>query len=182
MKITFLRVVFVTLLVMPTTAFSTESIPDARLKVTVQQKENGRVSNGFYILELSCWEGKCSLSSLSLNHCFDFGSGKEAFYPMVQYSATWLGNLKVRNEGKTLIVQENGSDAFGEYVNNLRFEYQAAGKGDTATRLLGFSGGCIKNSGLLHKVITMEYVPLQKADQIRKLDCDVLLPGVDRQQ
>jgi hypothetical protein len=99
---------------------------------------------------------------------------------MVQYSATWLGNLKVKNEGNTLVVQETGSDAFGEYVNNLRFEYQAVGEGDVVNRLVGFSGGYIKNSNLLKKVITIEYIPLQKADQIMKLDCGVLLPGIDR--
>lgn len=80
------------------------------------------------------------------------------------------------------MVQETGSDTFGEYVNNFRFEYQTVTRGDVANRLVGFSGGNIKNSGLLKKVITMEYVPLQKADQIIRLDCDVLLPGVDKQR
>jgi hypothetical protein len=158
-----------------------DNIPNASLRVTVQQKEEGKISKGFHVLELSCWEGNCSLSSVSLNQCFDFGSGKKAFFPKVQYSSTWLGNLKVKNEGKTLVVQEIGSDAFGEYVNNLRFDYQAVGKGDVVNRVVGFSGGYIKNSGLLKKVITIEYVPLQKADQVVKLDCDVLLPGIDRQ-
>jgi len=157
-----------------------DNIPNASLRVTVQQKEEGKISKGFHILELSCWEGKCSLSSVSLNQCFDFGSGKRAFFPKVQYSATWLSNLKVKNEGNTLVVQETGSDAFGDYVNNLRFEYQAVGKGDVVNRLVGFSGGYIKNSDLLKKVITVEYIPLQKADQVIKLDCNVLLPGVDK--
>jgi hypothetical protein len=182
MKIIFLCCSLLCLLIAPTIARSTESIPNANLKVTVQQREDGKINAGFHIFELSCWEGKCSLSSVSLNQCFDFGSGKKAFYPKAQYSATWLGNMKVSNEGKTIVVQETGSDAFGEYVNNFRFEYQAVARGDVANRLVGFSGGYIKNSGLLRKVITMEYVPLQKADQIMKLDCDVLLPGVDKQR
>lgn len=182
MKIIFLCCSLLCLLITPTIARSTESIPNANLKVTVQQREDGKINAGFHILELSCWEGKCSLSSVSLNQCFDFGSGKKAFYPKAQYSATWLGNLKVSNEGKTVVVQETGSDTFGEYVNNFRFEYQAVARGDVVNRLVGFSGGYIKNSGLLKKVITMEYVPLQKADQIMRLDCDVLLPGVDKQR
>jgi hypothetical protein len=182
MKTILLYVFLLCFLIMPTVALPMDSIPNASLKVTVQQRENGKVSKWFHILELSCWEGKCSLSSVSLNQCLDFGSGKKAFFPKVEYSTTWLGNLKVKNEGKTLIVQETGSDAFGEYVNNLRFDYQAVGKEDVVNRLVGFSGGFIKNSGLLKKVITMEYVPLQKADQVIKLDCDVLLPGIDKQQ
>lgn len=182
MKTILLRVSLLFLLTIPTVAFSMDSIPNASLSVTVQQREDGKISKGFHIFELSCWEGKCSLSSVSLNQCFDSGSGKKAFFPKVQYSSTWLGNLKVKNEGKTLVVQEVGSDAFGEYVNNFRFDYQAVGKGDVVNRLVGFSGGYIKNSDLLKKVITIEYVPLQKANQVMKLDCDVLLPGVEKQQ
>lgn len=165
----------------PLAARSEDHIPNASLRVTVQQREEGKISKGFHILELSCWEGRCSLSSVSLNQCFDFGSGKKAFFPAVQYSATWLGNLKVKNEKNTLVVQETGSDIGGEYVNNFRFDYQVVGRGEVVNRLVGFSGGYVKNSMLLKKVIAIEYVPLQKADQIMKLDCDVLLPGIDKQ-
>ena len=88
--------------------------------------------------------------------------------------------MKVRNEGKSLVVQETGSDVFGDYVSNLRFDYEMADKGEIANRLVGFSGGYIKNSALLKKVLTTEYIPLPKANQVMKLDCDVLLPGVDK--
>ena len=182
MKKGFLYVFLILLLAMPTVVLSADSIPNASLRVTVQQKEEGKISKGFHVLELSCWEGNCSLSSVSLNQCGESGSGKEVFYPKVQYSATWMGNLKVKNEGKSLVVQETGSDMFGDYVNNLRFDYESTGKGEVANRLVGFSGGYVKNSSLLKKVLSTEYVPLQKADQVMKLDCDVLLPGVDKRQ
>jgi len=165
----------------PVAALSEDRIPNASLRVTVQQKEEGKITKGFHVLELSCFDGNCSLSSVSLNQCIESGSGKKAFYPRVQYSATWTGNLKVRNEGKSLVVQETGSDMFGDYVNNLRFDYEMAGKDEIANRLVGFSGGYVKNSALLRKVLTTEYVPLPKANQVMKLDCDVLLPGVDKQ-
>jgi len=171
MKRVLLYVFLILLLIAPTVALSADSIPNARLRVTVQQKEEGKISKGFHILELSCWEGNCSLSSVSLNQCGESGSGKKAFYPKVQYSATWMGNLKVRNEGKSLVVQETGSNMFGDYVNNLRFDYESTGKGEIANRLVGFSGGYVKNSALLKKVLTTEYVPLQNADQIMKMDC-----------
>jgi len=165
---------------MPVTAQSAEDIPNANLRVTVQQKEDGKISKGFYVLQLSCWDGQCSLSSVSLNQCMEFGSGKQAFYPNVQYSATLTGYLQVRNEGNSLIVHESGSDSLGDYVNNLRFDYEPAGKDKIVSRLTGFSGGCIKKSVLLKKVLTTEYVPLPKTYQVMKLDCDVLLPGVDK--
>lgn len=136
----------------------------------------------FHVLELTCWNGDCSLSTLTLNQCFQSGAGRKAFFPKVQYSATSLGNLKVKNEGKSLVVQETGSDTFGDYVTNLRFDYEPTDKGEIVTRLIGFSGGYVKNSMLLKKVLTTEYVPLPKRNQVIKLDCDVLLPGVDKRQ
>lgn len=158
-----------------------DSIPNAHLSVTVQQKEDGKIDKGFHILELSCWDGNCSLSSVSLNQCGESGLGKKAFYPKVQYSATWMGNLKVRNVGNSLVVQETGSDIGGDYVNNLRFDYEPVGKDKIVNRLIGFSGGFVKNSAILKKALTIEYVPLTKANQVMKLDCDVLLPGIDKE-
>lgn len=142
-----------------TVASSSDNIPNASLRVTVQQKEEGKISKGFHILELTCWDSNCSLSSVSLNQCMETGSGQKAFYPAVQYSATWLGNLQVKNESNSLIVKETGSDMFGEYINNLRFDYSPVGKGRIINQLAGFSGGYVKNSDLLKKVLTTEYVP-----------------------
>lgn len=170
------------LFITPSAALSGDNIPNASLRVTVQQKEEGRISKGFHVLELSCWDGNCSLSSVSLNQCMESSSGKKAFYPKVQHSATFIGNLKVRNEGKSLVVQETGSDVFGDYTNNLRFDYETPGKGEIVNRFTGFSGGYVKNSALLKKILTAEYVPLPETNQVMKLDCDVLLPGVDKIQ
>jgi len=168
-----------TLIVIPTISYSA-NIPNTSLRVTVQQKEKGKIEKGYHVLELSCWENNCSLSIVSLNQCFESGSGKQAFYPKVQYSATWMGNLKVKNEGNSLIVEEKGSDMFGDYIINLRFDYEAVGKDEIIDRLIGFSGGYVKNSQLLKEIITTDYVPLTEANQVMKLDCSVLLPGVDK--
>jgi hypothetical protein len=161
-------------------AAPSQSIPDSKLRVTVQQKADGKIINGFHVLELSCLNGNCSLSTVSLNQCGDVGQGKQAFNPKVQYSSTSIGNLKVRNEGNTIIVQETGSDMIGDSVNTLRFEYEPAGEDKSVTRLTGFSGGYVKNAPGLKKVFTLDYVPLPKASQAMKLDCDVLLPGINK--
>ena len=92
-----------------------------------------------------------------------------------------MGNLKVRNEGNSLVVQETGSDIAGDYVVNLRFDYKPVGKDKIVNRLIGFSGGYVKNSFVLKKVLTTDYVPLPKAYQVMKLDCGVLLPGIDKE-
>jgi hypothetical protein len=176
-----LHFLLVILIVTPAIASSAESIPNANLQVTVQQKEDGKINKGFHVLELSCWDGQCSLSSVSLNQCMESGSGEKVFYPKVQYSTTWMGNLKVRNERNSLVLQETGSDIGGDYVVNLRFDYKPVGKDTIVNRLIGFSGGYVKNSVLLKKVLTTDYLPLPKANQVMKLDCSVLLPGIDKE-
>lgn len=180
MKTIFSYLLLVLLFTMPVTAQSAEEVPNASLRVTVQQKEDGKISKGFHVLELSCRDGQCSLSSVSLNQCMDSGSGKKAFYPKVQYSTTLTGNLQVRNEGNSLIVHESGSDSLGDYVNNLRFDYESVGKDKIVSRLTGFSGGNVIKSVLYKKGLLTEYVPLPKANQVMKLDCDVLMPGVNK--
>jgi len=180
MKRTALHILSVILLITPVAAPASGSIPNANLRVTVQQREDGKINKGFHVLELFCWDGNCSLSSVSLNQCGESGSGKQAFYPKVQYSSTSIGNLKVSNEGNSIVVQETGSDRGGDYVTNLRFDYEPTGKDNIVTRLTGFSGGYVKNSTILKKVLTTDYVPLPKANQVMKLDCGVLLPGIDK--
>lgn len=177
---TVLCLLLIVLIMMPATASSIDNIPNANMRVTVQQKEEGKISKGFHVLELTCWDGECSLSTVSLNQCVESGLGEKAFYPKVQYSVTSMGNLKVSKEGNSFIVQETGTDIFGDYVNNLRFDFAPVGKNEMVDRLIGFSGGYVKNSTLLKKVLTIEYVSLPKDNQVMKLDCDVLLPGIDK--
>jgi hypothetical protein len=174
----FLLAIFV---VTPSIVSSADNFPNADLLVTVQQKEEGKIIKGFHILELSCWDGNCSLSTVSLNQCIESFSGEKAFYPKVEYSTTWMGNLKVRNQGNSFVVQQTGSDIGGDYVVNLRFDYKPTGKDKIVNHLIGFSGGYVKNSILLKKVLTTDYVPLPKVSQVIKLDCGVLLPGIDKE-
>ena len=67
----------------PAAAASSDSIPDATLRVTVQQKAEGKIIKGFHVLELSCRDGNCSLSTVSLNQCEETADKKQAFYPKV---------------------------------------------------------------------------------------------------
>ncbi len=158
------------------------AIPDSLLRVTVQQETDGKPERGLHILELRCWKGYCELTTVSLNQCAESGTGQSAFYPAVQHSSTSKGNLRVRSEGNTLVVEETGSDAFGDYTNNMRFDYQKPNQGGIVSRLIGFTGGYVKNSVILKKVLTVQYIPLPRAHQVISLDCGVLLPGVDSQR
>lgn len=155
-------------------------IPNASLRVTVQQKDEGNLDRGLHVLELLCWDGACSLSTVSLNQCGSSGSRRPAFYPKVQFSTTWGKNLRVHNEGNTLVVQETGADIGGDYVNSFRFTYDRPRDGGPATRLIEFSGGFVKNSVILKRTLTIQYVPLPQAHQVVTLDCGALLPGIDK--
>src|SRR3989338_5120289 len=54
-------------------------VPNASLKVTVRQKEDGVLGKGLHVFHLLCWDGQCGLTALSLNQCAPAGSGKPAF-------------------------------------------------------------------------------------------------------
>jgi hypothetical protein len=178
MKKSVLNFLSVLLLVTPAAASSSDSIPDATLRVAAQQRVEGKIVKGFHVLELSCRDGNCSLSTVSLNQCEESEPGKQAFYPKSQYSSTVIGNLKARNEGKSIVVQETGGDLFGNYVYDLRFDYEPSRDDKVIIRLTGFSGNYVKNSPAVNKVFKFDYVPLPKASQVMKLDCGALLPGI----
>ncbi len=172
-----------------------DNIPKAVLSVTVQIKTEEKVESdrlyfesltehklekGFHVLTLVCADdSRCWLTTVTLR-CRPYDDKTEVFDPVVERSSTEEGNLKVRNGGNSLIAQETSSDIFGgEYVNRLRFDYEPVEKGQIISRVIGFSGGFVKNSRILDKVYASEYVPLPKAKQIMKLGCDPLLPGID---
>jgi hypothetical protein len=162
----------------PTIA-TADKFPYVVLRITIQQKTEGVIEKGYHLLTLICTPEYCSMRTVSLNQCVETSSGEKAFYPNVQHSSTWEGNLKITTSGNTIIVQETGGDIGGEYVNTLRFEYEPE-KGRIATKLIGFSGGYVKNSLLLSKVVTTDYIPLPQPHQVITLDCGVQLPGLNK--
>ena len=156
-------------------------IPDARLRVTVRQKEEGKLNKGIHLLDLSCSNGHCSLTSTSLNQCSKSpGGGKQSFAVLVERSSTQEGTLKVANVGNTLITEERGADVGGTYVTTLRFGYEKPAPGGIASRVLSFSGGFVKNSIVADRVLTVEFIPLVGWYHELTLDCPVRLPGVDK--
>ncbi len=154
---------------------SEDTVPDVHLFVTVQQKEEGKVSQGYHLLTLSCYNGHCSLMTTSIGQCSTGPLGKQSAPVIVDRVATWEGNLRVRMEGGTLVAQETGSDIGGDYVTTLRFAVKKSGQD---YRLVGFSGGTVKNSRILQKVLTLEFIPLKGAYSDITLDCPVRLPGL----
>ena len=157
-------------------------VPNASLEVTVRQKEEDKLDRGLHLFHLFCWEGDCSLTALTLNQCFPggpVGSGKPAFFPKIERYSTREGNLKVTNLSDVLQVN---IDIGASTTTTLRFGYAVSGSSAMADRVTGFSGGYVKSSEILKRVITVEYVPLIGAFHEILLVCAVLLQGVDVQK
>jgi len=158
-----------------------QDIPNVNFEITVQQKTDGVISKSYHLFTLDCWNNNCVLTSVSLNQCFPSSYGENGFFPKVEYHSTQDGNLDVRKVGNSIVVKYSGSDFGGDYTTNLQFDYEPIKKGkDVFPELIGFSGGYMKNSTILKKTIITEFVPLSKRNTLIKMDCDVLLPGIEK--
>ncbi len=161
-------------------AWGEQKIPDANLKVTVQQKEEGKLNPALHFQELLCFNGDCSLTSVTLNSCRPSPVSNGMASPIViERTTTTGGNLKVTNEGNTLVAVETSSDIGGNYVSTHRFTYEKTREDRMAMKLIGYSGGYVKNSDIVQRVVIVEFVPLKGVyKEIQKLDCPLGLPGV----
>ena len=97
-----------------------------------------------------------------------FFVGKSAFL-------TLMIGLQDRNGNHTLRVSQSTS----EVQIRLIFGYEEDPSGFLATSVRSFSGGYVKDSAILNRVISVEYVPLMGGFHEIELDCAVLLPGVE---
>lgn len=165
--------------VFPSYVYS-QDIPNVDFQVSVQQKTDGVLSKGYHLFSLSCWNNRCVLTSVSLNQCFPSSFDKKGYYPKVEYHSTLDGDLDVRKISNGLEVKYSGMDFGGEYTTNLRFDYEPSKQKNVFPTLIGFSGGYIKTLLLDKKIITTQYVPLSKKNTLIKMDCDVLLPGIEK--
>jgi hypothetical protein len=98
-------------------ASAQQKIPDAILKVTLQQREKGKLNPDLHFQELRCWRGACSLTTVTVGSCrpSPVSTGK-ASPLIIERASTDEGTLKVSREGNTFVVIETGSDIGGRYV------------------------------------------------------------------
>ena len=161
-------------------AWAQQNIPDAVLRVTVQQEERGKLNSDLHFQELRCWRGDCSLTTVTLNSCRPSPVSTGKVSPLiVERASTNDSTLAVSSEGNTLVVIETGSDIGGSYVTTQRFTYERPADGSIIRRLTAYSGGFVKNSAVAQQVLTVEFVPFRGAYKEARLDCPLGLPGVD---
>lgn len=150
-------------------------VKDMSIRFTVQLKQPGKQpERGFHILELECWSGECSLTTISMNQCMADNGG---FSPVVDRTTTREGNLKVIDTGKYLQIEEKSVDIGGRSTITFRIGYKTE-RG--RVKIASVSGGFVKNSAVLKRVITADYVPVRSGrtsgSRLMSLDCPVLVP------
>jgi hypothetical protein len=172
-------VVVMLLVMLAVPSGAAELPPNVSLQVTVRQKEEGKLGKGLHLVQLLCWQGSCSLTWLSLNQCGTAGSGKQAFFPKIERFATGEGNLlHVISWENKIEVKVTEPDI----LTTLVFGYEKNFRHLLSTKVTSFSGGYVKHSSILEKVLTVEYIPLEGAFSEIPLDCAVLLPGLQRRK
>ncbi|RUO92279.1 hypothetical protein D7Y11_15455 [Corallococcus sp. AB018] len=139
---------------------------------TIQQKEDGKISQGYHVNQLTCTKAGCSLLAVTLNQCL--GNGKSAvFVPKIERWDTSEGTLSVTPKEGVILLEQ--SIPGGRITQRLTLSNKNPLK---LPKVIGYSGGFTKESAVLKKVISVEYVPLEGATSVRAMDCRAELPGV----
>jgi hypothetical protein len=154
--------------------------PNGELSVAYRQFQDGKLSKTVHHLTLSCIDGSCSLTTLTLNQCMILG-GVKAFYPKVQRTSTSEGNLSVIVRDNNLVVKEKLEGT--EFTYNFKYSTTkkrpgVLGPENFFGHLTAFSGAAVKYSTLLDKVISWECVPLKGISPTIEAGCKIVLDGV----
>jgi hypothetical protein len=163
-------------IIVATSGLATDSPPNGSLTVAYRQLTEGELSEGVHHISLSCSDGQCSITTLSLNQCVG-----EVFYPQVGRTSTEEGTLWLKETANgELSAEEKYSGATFKYrftykvrqgpeLSNMTRTKQTRWFGD----LTGFSGAVVKDSSILGKLI-----PLKGRFPRVKAACPMMLDGV----
>lgn len=160
--------------------------PNGALKVAYHQRNAGKLSDSVHHIKLWCSDGQCNMTTLTLNQCAPWDKLRKVFYPKVQRTSTAEKTLSVSEINNGLLVAE---DKEGESTFKYRFTYTVRLDPEMSKlvrlrevrwfdELTGFSGGALKYSTILKKVVTWDLVPLKGRSPIIKAACNILLNGV----
>lgn len=149
------------------------TIPDGELRIAYRQVQDGESSRTVFQNYLECDRGHCTLTTLTLNQCI-FG----AFYPKIQHWRTDDGSLSVKLVAPDVVaaeLQEQGATFQLRFTFDVR-EDQLLGR-PIFGKLRDFSGGVVKQSSALDKVLTWELAPLRGITSI-EFDCPASLDSI----
>jgi hypothetical protein len=167
---------FACLFLFPNSGTAQIKVPNGSLAVTYRQVEDGEVGKAYHEIQLSCWDGECELQTVTLNQCWSSIDNKDGYsFIKVEKQSTREGNLKIVSLTKGSMALEA---RFADATLTYRFSYQLTDQGLLGIfSLKDFSGGMVKNSDILNRVVAIELVPIRTTDSSRfesvKLDCPI---------
>jgi hypothetical protein len=176
---------FLGTIIVATSGLATDWPPNGDLTIAYRQLTEGKLSEGVHHISLSCSDGRCSITTLSLNQCGPSSRGK-AFYPQVVRTSTEEGTLWLKETvNGELSAEEKYSGATFKYrftykvrqdpeLSNMIRSKQTRWFGD----LTGFSGAVVKDSSILGKIISWQLIPLKGRFPRVEAACPMMLDGV----
>jgi hypothetical protein len=152
-----------------TTQAQVRMVPNGELGIAYRQLTDGKLSEAVFQTWLECWNGECTLTTLTLGQCM-FG----VFYPKVQRWTTRESlSVDLIAPGVLLAEFKESGATF-----QMRFTYELR-EGMMVHRLKAFSGGVVKQSAVVEKVITWELVPLRFSESVVQFGCKASLDFVE---
>lgn len=150
--------------------------PPLKLRTIAKVVDDASSNAGFYVFDLNCALGRCSLKFTSLGHCRMTTFGEIGFEPEIQVWTTWSGSLKILEQSasriKTRIFQ--GTDR--SFPAEVTFEFKSPGR--ERTSVTAFSGdGFLDLTAVDPFARTFRYVPASRNDTLANFACPIFVPG-----
>jgi len=176
---------FLVTIIVATSGLAADWPPNGELSVAYRQLEEGKLSEGVHRIGLWCLDGRCSVTTLTLNQCWPFAEGR-SFYPKVVRTSTEEGNLWLKETANgELSAEEKYSGATFKYRFTYKIREDSELSKMTRTKqtrwfgdLTGFSGAVLKDSSILDKIISWQLIPLKGRFPKVEAACRMLLDGV----
>jgi len=164
-----------------------ETMPIGHLQVAYRQVAEGNADKVVYLATLTCY-GKldCELLTVNLNWCVPSVApgAADAYTIGVERSSTADGSLKVRAtvapDGKTgsIVAEEEPEGAKITYRFEFTLNRPIENISPSIDKLVGFSGGAVKNSTIAKKVVSWTLEPLKGRWSLFEPGCKLALPGI----
>ena len=162
------------LLSLPITVEASAPPDFLKVEIGVQLKEDGRLTDELHHLRLSCFEGECEISTLVLNRCSELPDWNvQTPFFFVEKSSDRNASFNVKGNVIDISVVSTGFG--GKTITTYRFELSHMPNGSKVTK---FSGGYLKDSNILNRLIKVEFMPLRGPYSKVEPACPFELPGV----
>jgi hypothetical protein len=171
--------------------------PNGSLEVTYQQLEDGKLSDSYHQITLSCYDGDCSLQTVTFNQCLDLPlasdtKSSQASFIKVESANTKDGSLSVTSSNdSTLTLNHSWKGANITYRFEFKVEPDPFKKALFGTQrdmwfagVTDFSGAATKSSDFTKEVLSWKLVPLRSSSIIPyvgvKTSCAVSVSAIPK--